>query len=129
MLTDKETVAVLKPTYKGMDRSIAVKVRHRDRYGIEFIPEAQKQLNDAEVLISGHASKTPQKPVGHDTHRLRCTIKARITESKKEGVHRALRAFRFPSCLPTEQNFVDLATSYVLEHQEEFQKWMDERKC
>ena len=122
MLTDKETVSLLKRTYKGVDRSLAVKVRHKETYGVDWI-------NDAKVLILGHAPETPQKPPGHDTHRLRHSIRCRVTESKKEGVHRAIMAFRFPSCQPTEQNFVDLATSYVLEHQEEFQKWMDERKC
>ncbi len=120
-MNDKETVSLLKPVYKGVDRSLVVKTRHPETYGVDWI-------NAAKVLILGHAPETPQKALGHDTHRLRCTIKARVTESKKEGVHRAIMALRFPSCAPTVQNFVDLATSYVLEHQEEFQRWMDE-KC
>lgn len=120
MKHDNDFVKVLKPTFPGVDRSLVVKVRNPERYGVDWITAAK-------VLISGHTSKTPQKPRYGDSHRLRHSIRCRVSERKLEGVHIALNRFKFPSCSPTVQTFVDLATDYVLEHQDEFQKWMDAR--
>lgn len=119
-ISSKDIAAALKPIYHGIDRSLVSKLRNPARYGVRLVRHAETVLQDI-------CAVKPYKPRSGDRHRLRHNLSCRVSEAKLEGVHTAIKRFRFPSSSPTVQMFMDYATDFALENPEQFQRFIDEK--
>lgn len=84
-LHDDDIVKIVKPYYPGFERSLVVKAKNEDNYGIKFIPAVEK-------LIIARLSHKPYAPVSARKRRIRYTLRFDTTKTKLARVHRAIRA-------------------------------------
>jgi hypothetical protein len=104
---DKDIVSLLHDEYPGYDKHLHSKVKKPEKYGVRL-------LEDAENLLKGHASETPQKARRASRGRYRYYIRYHVTESKREWLQQCFTRLGYD----TMQSGIDALTDAFLKHPE-----------
>lgn len=73
-LKAKDIISIMRPVYKGYDKTLHSKVENPDTYGVTLIEDAERMLNEHFILNA-------PKPRKAENRRLKARVSARLSKS------------------------------------------------
>ncbi len=101
-----EMVAVVRQAHPKYDKTVQSKCEHSEDYGVELTKAAMSTLYAA----FDPERRTAPKRRRRDTHRLTCSIKARLESSVYEALQQLIRAAGYKT---TQDWLADMVRDYI----------------